>query len=85
MSSIARKLQKKKDRQEDKEAEKNMAKKVSMFDRIPDGCLVCDAPFDKKNKVHAQTWIVQVYSEQKKVVLVCPECYNKKVAEKEQQ
>ncbi len=82
MSSIARNLEKKKERNEDKKAEKNMAKKISMFDRIPEECLTCKAPFDKKSKIHAQTWIVSVFTEQKKVVIICPECYNKKVAER---
>ena len=42
--TMARNAQKKKVK-----AEKEMAKKLMMFDMLDDACAACDAPFDKKN------------------------------------
>lgn len=46
-----------------------------MFDRLPEFCLTCNAPFDKKNKQQVQSWFVVVKNEEKKVRLYCPECW----------
>lgn len=48
-----------------------------MFDRLPDFCLTCNEPFDKKNKQQVQSWFVVVKNEEKKVRLYCPECWSK--------
>lgn len=41
-------------------------------------CKICEAIFDRKSKEQANTWFIQVYKEQKRVDLYCPECFNKK-------
>lgn len=55
------------------------AKTVNLMLSIPEKCLTCEATFDKKNKEHAKTWFVEVFSEQKRVDLYCPECQNKRI------
>lgn len=77
MSNLANKSQRKKIVEAKKDAEKNLAKQINMFDRMPDKCDACSKPFDKKSKEMAQTWIVVVRNEQKLVRLFCPECVDK--------
>ena len=47
---------------------------IDLILSIPDKCSVCQKDFDKKSKEMAKTWFVDVFSEQKMVVLTCPEC-----------
>ena len=54
---------------------KDLNEKVGLFDKLQDQCLVCEKPFDKKSKEHAQTWFVTVREEQGVVNLYCPECW----------
>ena len=56
-------------------AEKEMAQKISMFDRMPEECLLCEKPFDKRDKDMVMSWIVVVREEEDKVNLWCPECW----------
>ena len=60
-----------------KKLEKELAKKIGLFDRIPDHCLACDTQFDKKNKEMVMSWYVVVREEEKKINLYCPECWSK--------
>ena len=46
-----------------------------MFDKLPDECLACTKPFDKKDKQMAFTWNV-VIRDKDTVRLYCPECWN---------
>jgi hypothetical protein len=73
MSSADRKLL----RQKQKDAEKGMSSQLNMFDRIPDKCDTCHAPFDKKSKEMAKTWFIHVKHAEKIVRLFCPECMAK--------
>lgn len=77
MSNKTNKILRKKAVEKRKEAEKNLAGQINMFDRMPNECSACKKPFDKKSKEMAQTWIVVVRSEQKLVRLFCPDCINK--------
>ena len=66
-------------RQERRTAKKNgedpeIQEKMVLFGKIPDKCLGCSKPFDKKSKEHATTWTVFVYNERQEVKLYCPEC-----------
>jgi hypothetical protein len=70
MSSIKRKAQRKKD----KAAKKEMQKKVGLFNKLSDHCLVCQKDFDKKNKEMVMTWSVVVKGED--VRLYCPTCWD---------
>ena len=47
MSSLTKKIQRKKD----KDAKKEMQKKVGLFNKLSDHCLVCQKDFDKKNDI----------------------------------
>ena len=47
---------------------------IDLILSIPDKCSVCQKDFDKKSKEMAKTWFVDVFSEQKMVILTCPEC-----------
>ena len=58
-----------------KEASEKLAEKIFQFDKLPDECLACLKPFDKKSKTMAQTWNVVVRDENT-VRLYCPDCWN---------
>ena len=58
-------------------AEKELSKKIGLFDRIPDHCLACDIKFDKKNKEMVMSWYVVVREQEEKVNLYCPKCWDK--------
>ena len=57
--------------------EKDLAEKMMLFDKIPEECLMCEAPFDKKDKEMGSKWNVTVRESQNKVHLYCPECWEK--------
>jgi len=79
MSSLSRKVARNKEKREKKEnksAEKAMAQKLNMFDRIPTNCLTCDGEFDKLNKEQVMSWNVVVRQEENKVHLYCPDCWD---------
>jgi hypothetical protein len=71
MSNLSKKIQ----RQKKKEAEKEFKKKVGLFSKLEDHCLVCQKDFDKKNKEMVMTWSVVVKEET--VRLYCPECWDR--------
>ena len=48
--------------------------KMALFGKMPDECLTCEKPFDKKDKDMAMTWSVIVHDEEV-VRLYCPECW----------
>ena len=41
-------------------------------------CKICEAIFDRKDKEQANTWFIQVYKQQKRVDLYCPQCFKEK-------
>jgi hypothetical protein len=43
-----------------KKLEKELTKKISLFDRTPDECLTCKKVFDKKDKEMVTSWYVVV-------------------------
>lgn len=57
-----------------KKLEIKMAQQANMILNIPDKCKTCSEPFDKKNKMMVLSWFVEVYNEQKRVDLYCPQC-----------
>ena len=73
MSSADKKLLRKKEKDMQKEA----AKKVGLFNMIPEECNVCKTPLDRKSKEMAQTWFVSVYEEDNVLDLFCPDCWSK--------
>ena len=77
MTKLGRKIRRKQAKEKKKIAEKEMAQKIGMFDKLPDECLVCSKSFDKKDKDMVQSWCVIVRAESKKVNLYCPECWSR--------
>ena len=59
--------------------EREMAKKVALFGKMPDECLTCLTPFDKKDRDMVMTWNVVVHGPEEVVRLYCPECWDKAV------
>ena len=49
MGSLERKLMRKQQK-ENRKFEKKLAKKLNMFDDLPENCLTCEKEYDKKNK-----------------------------------
>jgi hypothetical protein len=60
-----------------KQSKKKMQETLGLFDKIPDHCLTCFAPYDKKNKEQVTSWSVVVRNNEKRVNLYCPDCWNK--------
>jgi predicted RNA-binding Zn-ribbon protein involved in translation (DUF1610 family) len=54
-----------------------MEKKIALFGHMPEHCLTCETPFDKKDKEMAMTWSVVIHDKEEVVRLYCPECWNK--------
>ena len=73
MSSLSKKIQ----REKEKAAKKELQKKVGLFSKLSDQCLVCQKDFDKKNKDMVMTWSVVVRRDKEIVRLYCPECWEK--------
>lgn len=71
LSSLSKKFRRKKE----KEAKKELQKKIGLFNKLEDHCLVCQKDFDKKNKDMVMTWSVVVKED--KVRLYCPECWER--------
>jgi hypothetical protein len=71
VSSLTKKIQ----RQKEKEASKELKKKMGLFNKLADQCLVCQETFDKKNKDMVMSWSVVVKED--KVRLYCPECWDR--------
>jgi len=53
----------------------DISEKVALFDKLPNECLACQKPFDKKNREMVFTWNV-VIREGNTVRLYCPECWS---------
>ena len=62
-------------REKDKAAKKELQKKIGLFSKLSDQCLVCQKDFDKKNKDMVMSWSVVIQEEN--VRLYCPECWEK--------
>ena len=71
MSSLSKKFRRKKE----KEAKKELQKKVGLFNKLSDHCLVCQTDFDKQNKEMVMTWSVVIKEDV--VRLYCPACWSK--------
>jgi hypothetical protein len=71
MAKLSRKLR----RDKENAAKKELQKKVGLFSKLEDHCLVCQKDFDKKNRDMVMSWSVVVKEE--KVRLYCPECWTR--------
>ena len=59
------------------EEEKKLSDKIFLFEKLPDKCNACMAPFDKTNKAMVQSWSVVIRNKNERVTLFCPECIDK--------
>ena len=71
MTNSSRKLRRTKELQ----AKKELQKKVGLFNKLSDHCLVCQKNFDKQNKEMVMSWSVIIKED--KVRLYCPECWDR--------
>ena len=62
-------------RAQKKKGNAEIADKIFLFNKTPDHCLTCLAPFDKKDKEMVKSWYVVVREEEEKVNLYCPACW----------
>lgn len=74
---LERKMRRKNLNKARKQAEKEMKIKLGLFDKLPEKCLTCEKPFDKKDKEQVSTWSVVVSKELESVRLYCPTCWQK--------
>jgi hypothetical protein len=75
MTKAAKKIQRRIRKMKKRQADLELKEKMNMFSQLEDSCLVCEKPFDKKNKDMVQSWYVVVRKEQNRVNLYCPECW----------
>ena len=59
------------------EGNQELENKIALFGKMPDECLTCEKPFDKKNKEMALSWSVVVHGDEEVVRLYCPECWDR--------
>ena len=62
-------------RQREKKAQKEIKRKMNLFDRLPKECSACLSDFDKKDRAMVESWSVVVREAEKKVRLYCPTCW----------
>ena len=60
-----------------KDGQEDLSEKIVLFGKLGDACLVCEKPFDKKNKEMVMSWSVVVHDDKEEVRLYCPECWGK--------
>jgi ribosomal protein L44E len=72
-----RKQRRSAEKQMKKDGTEEVAEKVALFGKLEDECLVCEEPFDKKNKEMVMSWNVVVREKEGKVNLYCPTCWEK--------
>ncbi len=73
MNRAQRRAAKKNKKNESSEVQEKMA----MFGKLEDECLVCQAPFNKKDKQQVMSWSVVVRNDTEEVRLYCPDCWGK--------
>mgnify|MGYP003147224679 FL=1 len=66
-------------KQAGKDGNKQLQEKISLFGKLPDECLTCEKPFDKKDRDMVMSWNVVVHGDQEVVRLYCPECWDKAI------
>ena len=76
MSSITRTIKRKVLAKKRRQSQKDMSEKMGLFDKIPESCVTCDRPFDKRNRDMVMSWNVVVRKEEEVVRLYCPECWD---------
>ena len=60
-----------------KKKKTELEQKLGLFDLLPEECMVCNKPFDRKNKEQVQSWNVVVREKERLVRVYCPTCWGK--------
>jgi len=60
-----------------KKKKTELEQKLGLFDLLPEECMVCMKPFDKKDKQQVQSWNVVVREKERVVRVYCPTCWGK--------
>ena len=76
MGSLGRKLSRDKAKEAMKRLQKKTRQTMMLFDRLPETCTNCGAPFDRKNKEDVSTWTTVVRQGTSLVHLYCPPCWD---------
>jgi len=58
-------------------ANAELEEKIGLFESLGDECLVCEKPFDKKDKSMVMTWSVVTREAEGVVNLYCPTCWGR--------
>ena len=72
-TNFGRKIERKKSNKNKKEAQKEMVRKIGLFNKLPTACSSCGKDFDRKSKEDHMTWKVNVMPDEN-VFLFCPPC-----------
>ena len=75
MNRAQRRAAAKKNKKAKKNETSEVEEKIAMFDKLQDECLVCQAPFNKKDKQQVMSWSVVVRNDTEEVRLYCPKCW----------
>ena len=75
MSSLKRKIKRKQAKKKLKESNEKMTETLGLFGMLPDHCLACKVPYNRKSKEAALRWRVSVNAEEETVKLYCPQCW----------
>jgi len=72
---MTRKIKRNIQKRKAKETQEKMTETVGLFGKLPDHCLACQTPYDKKSKKMASKWQVMVDTHNEAVKLYCPQCW----------
>ena len=68
-------VRKVKNKKSHKQVQKDLKQKMGLFDQLPDECLACHEPFDRKDREQVMSWNVVVKRDPAVVRLYCPSCW----------
>ena len=69
-----------KNKKSHKQVQKDLKQKMGLFDQLPDECVACQEPFDRKNREQVMAWNVVGKRDPDVVRLYCPDCWQKAIA-----
>jgi uncharacterized protein with PIN domain len=64
------------EKQAKNDGNEELSEKINLFGKLEDACLVCNKPFDKKDREMVMSWNVIVREKEEVVNLYCPECWS---------
>ena len=73
-------VRKVKNKKSHKQVQKDLKQKMGLFDQLPEECVACQEPFDRKNREQVMAWNVVVKRDPDVVRLCCPDCWQKAIA-----